>query len=99
MPVHGRECPITNQFSATQIRILRVLADGLKHSAKELLGALEDDQASTHTVHQHIYLLRQKLVMIGHEIVTDTRRRTSFYRHIVVQKPGLIPDSMLVESV
>lgn len=78
-------------ISAVQERILRVLADGQRHNREELRKAV-DSEATYQTMRQHIYFLREKLRMVGHDIVCETHMRTTYYRHIIVQRPRLLPD-------
>jgi DNA-binding response OmpR family regulator len=49
------------QFTATEQRILKVLADGRPHTVDELLACLEDSQAELNALLIHIFRIRRKM--------------------------------------
>lgn len=72
-------------WTATERRILRVLADGLRHSKSELMAVLNDDMAGPHVVNTHICRMRKKLQVIGQDIVCVTYGLLYWYQHIVIK--------------
>lgn len=65
-------------------RILRVLNDGQRHSAEELLACLEDDLASRGAVRTAVSRLRQKLRRRGRDVLCEFANRRCFYRQVIL---------------
>lgn len=70
------------QFTKTQERILRVLADGQRHHKTELKEVLRDPEAQPRALIQHISILRKKLRPVGEDIVCEFYQRRIHYRHV-----------------
>ncbi len=86
------------QFTPTEERILKVLADGDRHWYDKLLPCLEDPMSNRNNLQQHIYNLRQKLRKIKHDIICEVYDRRCYYRHITILQPSqalVEPDLMV----
>lgn len=71
-----------NGFTATQRKMLAVLADGLPHSRHELKACLYDDQGHYSNVRVHLSSIRQKIRPRGQDIICEYYKRTLYYRHV-----------------
>lgn len=58
-------------FTPTQARIIKMLADGMPHTRKELKTCLDDELAELGAVNFHVSILRKKLRPIGQDIVCE----------------------------
>lgn len=67
-------------FTPTQRRLLEALQDGLGHSSKDLLGALNDTQADLNLLRVHLTLLRKRLRPRGQDVVCELRSGCAYYR-------------------
>lgn len=74
-----------SQFSPTEQRMLAVLADGLRHTKKELFACLDDDLAEIRAIRGHICRLRPKLNKIGEHIVSEFYLRKHYYRQVILK--------------
>ena len=64
-------------------RILDLLSDGERHSAKESIEKCFDDELTTKRALQTQIYLTKRLIPEGHEIVCVVRDYTHWYQHIV----------------
>lgn len=58
-------------FTPTERRLLRVLADGLPHRKGDLLACMPDEAGLDANVATHIYRIRLKLAVRNHTIVQE----------------------------
>ena len=72
----------TSKFTATERRILRVLADGLPHTKDELFACLEDELQDKNNVSVHVSRMRLKMRPSGHDIVNVFRMGSYKYQHV-----------------
>lgn len=70
------------RFTPTQQRILDILSDGMPHHRSELHRCLNDDMSSTKVLRGHIYLLREKLLKRGENILCEYFKGSFMYRHV-----------------
>lgn len=70
------------EFTPTQLRILQVLADGMRHHKTELHACLDDELARVDTVLFHIANIRKILRTIGQDIVCESLGRKCVYRQV-----------------
>lgn len=73
-----------SRFNRTELKILRMLSDGARHTKKELLDCLYDSYSDPQTIHVHIYKLRKKLNLLGQDIAAERRRRVLTFRHVIL---------------
>ena len=71
-----------SEFTPTQRRMLRVLADGLPHSRAELHACLWDERGPLSNIKTHLFKIRKVLSLRGEDIVCVLHRRTVHYRHV-----------------
>lgn len=78
------------QFSATEQKILAVLADGIAHSKDEIREVLDGEYTTDSTIATHIWRLRRKLGPQGTTIVcvTGGRGMVGRYRHVRLTAPA-----------
>ncbi len=77
------------QFTPTEERILKVLADGDRHTYEEMLKeCMEDELATRSNLRQHVYNLRAKLRLIQHEILCEVYYKRKYYRHVLRIAPA-----------
>ena len=69
-------------FTPTETRILRVLADGKRHSRAELMDCLDDDMASRNALAVRLCHLRKKLEPKAETILIEWWERRRFYRQV-----------------
>lgn len=72
------------RFTRTQLRMLRVLADGERHSKQELHACLEDELGKLSNIEPHLSAARKVLRLHGQTIVCEFYQRRWYYRHIVL---------------
>lgn len=72
------------KYTPTQLRILSILSDGQRHSKEEIRLAI-DYLAEDQTIWAQISLLR-KVLPVGEEIVCESFRRKTHYRHVRLLK-------------
>ena len=70
-------------YTPVELRLLRVLSDGDRHSAEELLTYLSDDMGSLDNVAFHMSNLRKKLAKSSCSILCEKTRARSYYRLVV----------------
>ena len=73
-------------YTATQRRILTLLADGLAHPRKELHACLSDELTNWVTLGVHLHYLRKKLAPLGETIICELVNRRICYRHVCLVK-------------
>lgn len=71
---------MSNGFTPTQERIVRVLADGRGHKREELMRCLDDPMATKQDLYQRISDLRRKLLNRNLDVVFVCEGRRRFYR-------------------
>lgn len=71
---------MSSQYSPTQVRMLKVLGDGFRHTKKELFECLDDDLSNHKAVGVHLFRLRQKLRRVGQDVLVEYYMRKYFYR-------------------
>lgn len=79
------------KLTPTHRRILTVLADGLAHSANELMVCMADKLSGEEVLHYHLSTLRRVLRLEGEEIRTEIQHypaRVVFYRHVRTIRKG-----------
>lgn len=69
-------------FTATERRILNLLADGMPHRTNELLDCLNDELGTMNTVRVHVCAIRKKLRILGHDLVCEVNHRSTYYRQV-----------------
>ena len=74
-------------FTPTEARILKVLADGQRHSKDELFKCLEDDLSSMNALEVRICHLRKKINPKAEEIIVEWWQRKRFYRQVRLLYP------------
>lgn len=67
-------------FTATETRIMRVLADGQPHRKEEIHACLPDELGALNNVQMHISNIRKKLRPVGQGIHCDRVDTISWYR-------------------
>lgn len=77
------------KFTQTQIRIIRLLNDGMPHRRSEIQRLLCDDMATDGTIKVHICNLRKKLRTIGRDVVCEKTEvpSDSTYRQVQIRDP------------
>jgi len=68
-------------YTKTEQRILAVLADGEPHLPRELVACIEDDLATSRTLHNHLVRIRRKLPE-EETILCQLWRHTRWYRRV-----------------
>ena len=69
-------------FTATEARMMGVLADGRSHHRSELQKCLFDDLGSPRNVHPHLSSIRKKLKARGEGILCEYVHRRICYRYV-----------------
>lgn len=82
-----------SEFTKTEQRILRVLADGEAHTAEELFGCLNDDCNGDvpnlkNNLKQVLFHLRKKMAPSGRMVVSEWNYRRAVYRHVRLLRPA-----------
>ena len=70
-------------LTATEARLLAVLADGLPHHHDELFACLPDELSRRNALHAQLSRLRKKLPP-GHAILCEFTKRAVHYRHVIL---------------
>jgi DNA-binding response OmpR family regulator len=72
-------------LTPTEMRILRVLSDGKKHTRAELLPCLWDEQSTPNAFNKAIHYLRKKLNQSRQDIACEKSGFKAFtYRHVIL---------------
>lgn len=74
---NGDSLRLTN----TEIAILKVLSDGMRHSREEVKGVL-DRMATYKNLHDHIVRIRKKLEPKNQTVVCELNGGRIWYRHV-----------------
>ncbi len=69
-------------LTATQTKIITLLADGLPHTREELFACLPDDMGNLDNVKQHISNIRAKLKPRGEDVVSRLVNGKWSYQHV-----------------
>lgn len=70
------------EFTNTQMAILRILADGMRHSRDDLVEVLPGENSDYRTLSVHLSKMRKMLRPIGQDIICELSDRKIHYRHI-----------------
>ncbi len=68
-------------YTKTEVKILKMLSDGLPHTRDELKTCMDDPLATNTNLKAHIHRLRGKLKMVGESIVCELCPGIR-YRHV-----------------
>lgn len=71
-----------SKFTQTEMKILNLLSDGMKHLKKDLSEAMYQDREGVNTLSVHVTRINKILRPIGQEIITQLIGRDSYYRHV-----------------
>jgi DNA-binding response OmpR family regulator len=73
---------MTNGYNTVQQKMLRLLSDGMRHTAKELYNCLYDEEGAASNIHIHLNRIRRKLKERGETIVFVRVNKVSYYQHV-----------------
>ena len=73
------------KFTPTEKKMLKLLADGLPHTRRELHAILYDDQGALSNIQVHLSRIRRKIKHTGKGIICELSSRRICYRlvHLV----------------
>jgi hypothetical protein len=71
-----------NGYTATERRMLKVLADGKPHKAEQLRRCLSDDLGEVCNIAPHLSNLRRKLRRVGEEIICRKYGTANYYMRV-----------------
>jgi hypothetical protein len=84
--------PPPTRYTPTQLALLKLFSDGNRHRRSEIVGMLQehfnDPLVDVRCMHNHIYLLREKLRKLGQDIICEYNERIICYRHVVLLNSG-----------
>lgn len=86
-----------HKFTATQRRILEVLADGMPHLYEELKPCFSDPLSGKANLRDQICRMRKILRIRGEDIVCEYRYMRFAYRHIILKTRGHTQPSPTLE--
>lgn len=72
------------KFTATEQRIMDLLADGKRHTRDELFSCLEDEMQKKDNVNVHLTYIRRKIRPVGHDIISISQQGTTYYQHVTL---------------
>lgn len=70
------------EFTATQIKILNVLSDGMPHRFEELQACLPDDMSGIDALRTMLSRIRAKIRPRGEDIICQHLNHSHRYRHV-----------------
>ena len=77
------------EFSETEQRILRVLADGMAHPVSEIM-AVVDEFCTRNNLSVHMWRIRKKLKSKGQSVICEVGQgQRTFYRHVILLAPSV----------
>ena len=75
---------VDTKFTKTEQKILDILSDGRPHLLSELRAALWDEQSHDSGIRGHVFRMRRKLWVKGHDIISTWKDRKSYYQHVIL---------------
>ena len=77
--VKGNNMP---EFTATELRIVMALSDGLPHKKKDLLKIVSQKEIQSNNLNMHISKIRQKIRPLGQDIICELIGYSINFRHV-----------------
>lgn len=71
-------------YTPIEQRIIDLLSDGLPHDRRDVLECWNDHHMNLHAMAVAIMRLRPKVRALGQDIITEHRRGSISYRHVIL---------------